>query len=530
MNVKDTVQCKKLFYLITITPRAMYMEESEKNNNLACKDSTYKYLQKRLEKGKDAFAKLMKEIVRAGICTHCSACVAVCDALDWIDEEPKLVGKCSGCGVCYNQCPRTKTVPKELIGPLRAIYSTKTGLADVKGQDGGTVTSLLIYLLDKKLIDGAIVTRHDSSWHPVPSFVNTRDDILAASGSLYVHSQTIRALFNALHEGNYAIAFVGTPCNIDAVDKMQKSPYGMILYNLRAQVIKIGLFCMDSFAPESLYGFFEREGINLGDVKKMAISSGKFNLYNEQGEKIKDYKVSAINKYKSSSCNFCTDLTSENADVSIGSVGSPEGHNTVLCRTPLGQLLVEDAAAAGYLEIKPLGQEDLDAVLKLARMKKVSQYNVNVRTKYVFTPPETPVEQVKPRAALQVSDVPKTPFLSKKLKLKDIKLAKENRTVTFTLDNDSGYTMEKLDVRISLSIDVFEKVVWRTVVPELFPYDKMTFDYPLTVPEEQLEVLELLIDVRSPTYNLVNEKISIKTLIEKERDAQESKIKKRLKN
>jgi coenzyme F420 hydrogenase subunit beta len=501
----------------------MFMEEQGNSDELATKT----YIENKLEKGKDAFAKLIKEVVKQGICTNCSACVAVCDALDWIDNEPKLVGKCTGCGICYNQCPRTKTVPEDLVGSFRGAYVTKTKLPDVKGQDGGTVTSLLVYLLEKKLVDGAVVTSHDASWHAVPSFVTTREDILAASGSLYVHSQTVMALFKALHEGNHAIAFVGTPCNIDAISKMQNSPFGMILYNLRAQVIKIGLFCMDSFSPETLYGFFEREGIDLATVKKMSISSGKFNLYGETGEKIKEYKISALNKYKSSSCSFCTDLTSENADISVGSVGSPEGYNTVLCRTALGELLLEDAAAAGYLDIKPLTHEDLDAVLKLARMKKVSQYNANVRTRYVFTPPETPEERAAPRPAPKVSDVPRTPFLTKKLKLKDVKLSNENKIVKFTIDNESGYTMEELDVRISLSIDVFEKVAWRTVVPELYPYDSMAFEYPLAVPDEQLESLEILIDIRTPTDNLVNEKLSIKTLMDKEREALESKAKKK---
>jgi len=465
---------------------------------------------------------LMKEIVKAGICTKCSACVAVCDVLDWVDGEPKLVGKCSGCGICYNQCPRTKTVPEDLIGSVKVAYIAKSKIPDVKGQDGGTVTSLLLYLLEKKLIDGAVVTKHDASWRAQPAFVKTREEILAASGSLYVHSQTVRALFKALHEGNHAIAFVGTPCNIDAIDKMQKSPFGMILYNLRAQVIKIGLFCMDSFSPETLYGFFERDGINLNDIKKMSISSGKFNIFKENGEKIKEYKIAALNKYKSSSCNFCTDLTSENADVSVGSVGSPDGYNTVLCRSPLGQLLVEDAAAAGYLDIKPMSRQDLDVVLKLARTKKVSMYNVNVRTQYVFTPPETPGESATPRT-VQVSNLPRTPFLAKKLKLKNVKLSNNHKNVKFTLENESGFAMEKLDVRISLSIDVFEKIAWRTSVAELFPYESMAFDYPLTVPQDQLASLEIMVDVRTPTDNLLNEKISIKKLIDEENEEQAAK-------
>ncbi|MEX2681276.1 MAG: Coenzyme F420 hydrogenase/dehydrogenase, beta subunit C-terminal domain [Candidatus Sigynarchaeota archaeon] len=476
----------------------------------------YAYLQTRIEKGKDAFGKLMKEVVKSGVCCACSACVATCDVLDWVDNEPKLVGKCTGCGVCYNQCPRTKTVPQDLIGSFQAAYIAKSKVPDVKGQDGGTVTTLLLFMLEKRLIDGAVVTKHDESWRAIPAFVNTREDILAASGSLYVHSQTVRALFKALKAGNHAVAFVGTPCNIDAVDKMQKSPYGMILYNLRANVVKIGLFCMDSFEPETLYGFFERDGVSLKDVGKMNIASGKFNIFNKQGEKLKEYRISQLNRYKSSSCNFCTDLTSEAADVSVGSVGSPEGYNTVLCRTTLGQLLVEDAAAHGYLEIKPLEHDGLETLLKLARMKKVSQYTVNVRTQYVFTTPETPGETSTQRTVVQASNLPKTPFLAKKLKLKNVKLSSKTKTVRFSLDNESGYTMEGLDLRISLSIDVFEKIAWRTSVAELYPYESMVFDYPLSVPDDQVPTLEILIDVRTATDNLLSEKISIKKLLEDE--------------
>jgi len=66
-------------------------------------DSKYKYsfefIQKKLEGKKDSFGKLMKEIIRTGICTECGTCAAVCPVLEWdpITAQPKLVGKCTGC-------------------------------------------------------------------------------------------------------------------------------------------------------------------------------------------------------------------------------------------------------------------------------------------------------------------------------------------------------------------------------------------------------------------------------------------------
>ncbi|MFX0099166.1 MAG: Coenzyme F420 hydrogenase/dehydrogenase, beta subunit C-terminal domain [Candidatus Hodarchaeota archaeon] len=483
-------------------------------------DKTREFLQERLVGSKDVFGKLMKEIVNTGICTHCSACVSICDVLEWDEEEkkPKLTGKCTACALCYNQCPRTITRIEQLVGNYRNAFVAKSSIPEVKGQDGGTTTAFLLYLIDKGLVDGAIVTKRDENWKGIPMLAKTREEILAASGSLYTHAQTVNTLFDALKQGHNAIAFVGTPCNIDAIDKMERSEYGMMLYNLRTQILKVGLFCMDSFSPETLYGFFEREGIDLKTIKKMDISKGKFNLYNEAGEAVKSYKIKQLNKYKSSSCDFCTDLTSENADVSFGSVGSPEGYNTVLTRTARGDFLLKDAAAKGYIELKEMGDEELNPVFNLARMKKVAQYNINVRKEYVFTTPEGP-DKVKPAIVTkEITPMQSTPFLMKKLKLKNTKLSKDKNTLSFTLVNSSGYTMEQLDIRISVNEDIFEKAAWRTNLSALYPYETMAFEYPVNVGDSETSALGIIVEVKNPTDVLLNESISIQKLIDKAKE------------
>lgn len=480
--------------------------------------TTFEYLTKRLEGKKDSYGMLMKEVVKSGVCTHCSACTAVCDVLEWVDNQPKLVGKCTGCGICYNQCPRTITVPEDLIGRYKAAYIGKTLIPEMegKGQDGGITTSLLLYLMDKGLIDGAIVTTRDEKWNATPAFVKDRDELIKAAGSVYVHSQTVKALFDAIKSGNHALAFVGTPCNIDAIAKMENSPYGMMLYNLRNQIFKIGLFCMDSFAPETLYGFFRREGIDLENISKMDISKGKFHLYDMEGNGIKSYKIRTLNKYKSSSCNFCMDLTSEHADVSIGSVGSPDGYNTILCRSAFGDLVLKDAAEHGYVEIKEASDKDLGAVIRLAKMKKQSLYNVNVRTQYVFTPPASEVPgEATAETPVETTATPAIPFLAKKLKLKKPKLTNKRNNLKFTLANESGYIMEDLDIKIAVTEDIFEKSAWHAKIAGLYPYESMVFDYPVNVGEVETSNLEIMVEVRNPTEPLLSERISIQKLIDK---------------
>ena len=105
-------------------------------------DKTREYVQERLEGSKDVYGKLLKEIVNTGICTHCSACVSICDVLEWdhAEKKPKLVGKCTACGLCYNQCPRTITSVVQLVGNYRNAYIAKSLKPEVKGALTGTET------------------------------------------------------------------------------------------------------------------------------------------------------------------------------------------------------------------------------------------------------------------------------------------------------------------------------------------------------------------------------------------------------
>lgn len=330
------------------------------------------------DKERISFGKLKREIIDPGICTLCGACVASCEVLNVVGGKPSLKGKCTACGVCYNQCPRTITTESSLIGNVRDVFTAKTMLTEVKGQDGGVVTSMLLYGLEEGLIDSAVVTvkSQEEPWKPLPIIAQTREDILRSQGSIYVHSLTMETLMSAIKRGSRSIGFVGPSCNIDAVYKMQNSPYGLLHMFMRANILKMGLFCMDTFNYEGLKTFLTSKGIPLSDVKEMKISKGKFSIKTDS-EYI--FPLADIDAYRNGSCTVCTDLTAEKADLSFGGVGSKEGYTTVLARTGLGLELFKDAEDRGYIKIDPLEREELDRVLRQARAKKVQMYMIKKR-------------------------------------------------------------------------------------------------------------------------------------------------------
>ncbi|MFX0011777.1 MAG: Coenzyme F420 hydrogenase/dehydrogenase, beta subunit C-terminal domain [Candidatus Hermodarchaeota archaeon] len=470
-------------------------------------DYSFDYIQKKLEGKKDSYGMLMKEIIRAGICTECGTCAAVCPVLEWdhLSAQPKLVGKCTGCGICYNQCPRTITDPIQLMGEFKTGYVSNTNIPEViGGQDGGTVTSLLCYLFDEHLIDAAIVSMRDpdNPWHPVAQIITSKNDAIKASGSIYSHSQTVEALMDAIREDYRSIAFVGTPCNIDAVNKMTNSPAGMLKYFMRAHILKIGLFCMDSFAPEALYPFFESDGIDLSKVVKMDINKGKFHIYYERdGEPVKSYTIAQLDKFKSSSCNFCTDLTAENADISVGSVGSGAKKNTVFARTGIGAEIIEDAANKGYLTIEPYNAINLNAVLFLAKLKKVSQYNIQKRKVFIVREPreiEEPRVETKPEEETVAKPLGSRKFLSVSKEINE-----EEKVLKISLTNSVGYILEDIKIRIVTIEELFEKKPWITTIRELFPFESIDIGYPLETIDNEIVYSNVLVEASTEKYGKI---------------------------
>ncbi|HUV83339.1 MAG TPA: Coenzyme F420 hydrogenase/dehydrogenase, beta subunit C-terminal domain [archaeon] len=160
---------------------------------------------------------------------------------------------------------------------------------------------------------------------------------------------------------------------------MYKSPYGLLHMFMRVNILPLGLFCMDTFSHEGTKEFVESKNLKLQDIESMKIRRGNIEL-ETSGETLV-YSLSELDPYRSSSCKFCSDLTAENANISFGGVGTPDGWTTVLTRTGKGHEIFNEAVENGYIEARDLEENEMTRVLNLARMKKVQKYGVERREK-----------------------------------------------------------------------------------------------------------------------------------------------------
>lgn len=372
--------------------------EGDENNpeKLIFKDFSIKVYEGEISKLKTIYEPV-KVIFESKNCSGCGLCAGICpvnclqiyNGFGKIDED-----KCIRCGLCYFVCPRSYLPVKILnmvqenaseikdstkIGYYIEAYSARTKIKEISEicQDGGISSTCIHYLLEKKKIDLAIGAKMSNTlWRPEPLLIKNKEDILSSAGTKYVNNPNLQLLNENELTGN-KIAVVGVPCQMQAL--LKSKIYNIGFPSLNNIEYRIGIFCMESFSYESLLNICKKLDIDINNAKKMDINKGKFFIYTKKGDEL-NIPIKEISHLAREDCEICYDLTSESADISIGSIGSPSGWNTVLIRTERGKELYNELIKSKLIESKPIGdvKPGLPLLEKIANSKKTkSKKHIN---------------------------------------------------------------------------------------------------------------------------------------------------------
>jgi len=349
------------------------------------------------------FANLIEEVQKPGLCHRCGGCVTFCSAVNYgaleLDDngQPRYkdVTSCIECGICHAICPEIDELTDETrqnvgwkppIGRILELTIARTTDQKVFRQatDGGVVTGLILKLFDDGLIDGAIVTRPAGPFRREPHLALTREEIINAAGFFfdtshgmrnysdkYLTYSTIEAFGAVIKKGVKRLAFVGTPCQIEAVRRMQA------LYLVPSETIKycFGLFCSGNFvfAEKQQKQLSKIGGFNWADVNKINIKEDLL-LHLNDGKNIRII-LDELEFMKRFACYFCKDYAAELADISFGGVGAKDGWTTVVARTSIGKFVLTDAKKSvleecNYDNSVSTAKKAFKIVTKLSALKK----------------------------------------------------------------------------------------------------------------------------------------------------------------
>ena len=373
--IRDVIYLKEQGYvaeIIEIKTKMVKKKIKGEEKEVEVKEYFYRYQVKDIP---DDFVEHYFEPVSivfdAGVCCQCGWCSAICpvnaievtaDTLE-IDDDA-----CMKCGLCFSVCPRSfsidqvnksiKKLDKSLnwsdkIGAYVNAYSGSTTKDEIKKvrQDGGIVTSLVQYLLEEKLVDAVVAVQHSEDlWRPEPIIVEDVKDLYKTAGTKYANSPSLTIIDQC--KKYEKIAFVGVPCMMKAIEKATLFPSGLPFFkNIR---YKIGLFCMESFPYEGIIKLAKEQfGKDIHELTKMNIGGGKFIINLKSGEQL-DIPLKDVQQYARDNCHFCEDLTSDYADISVGSIGSQDGWSSVITRSKEADEIYNDAVKAGLIESKGL--------------------------------------------------------------------------------------------------------------------------------------------------------------------------------
>ncbi len=345
----------------------------------------------------------LAKIVAGDLCHRCGSCIGICPTgVLGLDAEGypnvKHLSACTDCDLCVKVCPgdefnfqenherlfQTAGDPFDTHGHFLdagIAYATDSDIRE-RSTSGGLVTAILLDLLERKEIDGAVVIVSDEKelWKGKPLVARSRDQILAAMKSKYAISPT-NSVFAELREipGRYAV--VGLPCQIHGLVKACA-----LDERLRERVVlSIGLFCHAAIEHEAFRVIWESLGEKTSSAVRFISRIGKHpgaphlemkdgSLYPVYFGNKSGYRPSSIEMinilyrlYTPARCLTCFDASAEFADIAIGDpwMAPPEddvdfykGWSFALVRTPRAKAYIERLCASGAILYKPVTRSE----------------------------------------------------------------------------------------------------------------------------------------------------------------------------
>lgn len=340
---------------------------------------------------KHATIKNITQVTENNLCTGCGTCISLCssNAISLSSDEDKGIylpkvdnSKCIECGICLNVCPGHevdfKQLNQEIFGKQSSDpiignyiqcyigYSTNQTIR-YNCTSGGLVTQILIYALENKLIDGALLTRmkKDNPLEPEPFIARTKDEIYDARGSKYCPVPANLALNGIMDspEGE-RFAVVGLPCHVQGIRKAE-----LLNKKLRDRIVlHLGLFCGAPMTFEGTAFILDKYEVELKNVSRLDYRSEGWPGFMKIQSEMENKKLIPREEYGffhsfgffiPSRCILCCDQLNELADISLGDAWLPEfkdaiGTSAIVCRNRLGEEFLQRTMDDGKIILRDI--------------------------------------------------------------------------------------------------------------------------------------------------------------------------------
>ena len=309
--------------------------------------------------------------VQQNSCNSNGACLQVCPFNPFLEKEVKTENE-----IAELFLKNTKNKhPK--VGHYNNVYTGYSKKYRLTSSSGGLATYILTQLLQRGIVNHVLSVK-DSN-HPDFEYeyaiVSHIEDITKASKTKY-YPVTLAGVLKEIDNLGGKVAIVGVGCFIKAIRLLQyRQPA------LKEKIVfLVGIICggiKSRFFTEYLA---EKTGVKYTEldkpqfrVKDLNSTASDYSFSCEQKGSHKKFSIKMRNVgdmwgtglFKANACDFCDDVTTELADVSLGDawinpfIKDGKGTNIIITRSKLADVIIDEGIKAKELEIQKLPFEKL---------------------------------------------------------------------------------------------------------------------------------------------------------------------------
>lgn len=347
-------------------------------------------------------SKVISLVVDQDMCTGCGLCTSQCPSkslqMNWNSQGflvPELADNCDETSNCIDVCPfnpfpekevetedeiadiflKSSTKKNEKIGRYTNTYVGYSKKYRKTSSSGGIATYVFEELLNKGIVDAIFTVRQTGGEYEY-SVVSDINELLSSSKTRYF-PVTLSNVFDKINTIDGKVAVVGIGCFIKAIRLAQNKHS-----DLKNKIpFLIGIICgglKSKFYTEYLantLGFNKDEYKNPEyRIKEGAKNAGDYSFgCSSKGEEsqFKQFKMSKVGDmwgtglFKANACDFCEDVTTELADISLGDAWfspyskDPKGTSVVITRSSIAEELILEGISKEKLSFENLALSKL---------------------------------------------------------------------------------------------------------------------------------------------------------------------------